>query len=251
MTLGLVNPGRCSAADLAHWRVLRAKDRLYAKQRDHLARVAQARRAVEHFLASGMPCYAGVSWGKDSTVLAHLVAGTGIPLVWVRVEPLYNPDCLLVRDEFLRQHPGAVYHEVVVNAERGPDGLWAGTGRLEEGFRQAQSRFGARYLSGVRGQESLARRARMNILGIESKNTCVPLGHWTAADVYAYLCVNDLPVHTAYGCTMGGKLDRDWLRVATLGGERGTEQGRRSWEFHYYPEDMRRIFSGYDHVSGR
>lgn len=182
-------------------------------------------------------------------MLAHLVSGTGIPLVWVRVEPLFNPDCLLVRDEFLRCND-ANYHEIVVRAERGPDGRWLGTGRLEEGFKVAAARFGPNYLSGVRGQESHARKMRMKIHGEESKHTCVPLGHWKADDVYAYLYANRLPVHPAYACTMGGTLDRDWLRVATLGGDRGTEHGRRAWEFRYYPDEMREIFAGYAHIEG-
>lgn len=245
--LMLVGTSRCRPDDLEAWAIAERKDAVWATLSVHKRRVQKASAIVAAFRHRAH--YAGVSWGKDSTVLAHLVVGTGIPLVWVRVEPLLNPDCLLVRDAFLRAHD-VPYHEIVVHAERGPDGRWLGTGRLEEGFAKAVQQFGPNYLSGVRGQESHDRKMRMKIHGHESKHTCVPLGYWTADDVYAYLHAHGLPVHPAYACTMGGALDRDWLRVATLGGDRGTEQGRRAWEFNYYPDEMRAIFSGYRHVEG-
>jgi 3'-phosphoadenosine 5'-phosphosulfate sulfotransferase (PAPS reductase)/FAD synthetase len=244
----LVGESRCRPGDLERWAELERGDAVWASTRAFARRVERARRAALSFAAKG-GCYSGVSWGKDSVALTHLLVGTRTPIVWVRVEPLSNPDCLVVRDAFLREHD-VNYHEIEVVAERDERGLWAGTGRLEQGFAEAAQRFGARYLSGVRGQESIARRNRMKIHGIESKNTSVPLGYWKLEDVYAYLYAHRLPVHPAYACTLGGLYSRDHLRVATLGGERGTEHGRRAWEFAYYPEDMHRIFAGYQHVGG-
>lgn len=243
----LVGEARCRADDLARWAELERADAVWATTKTFARRVEQARRAALSFAAVG-GCYSGVSWGKDSVVLTHLLVGTSTPIVWVRVEPLANPDCFIVRDAFLREHD-VNYDEIVVEATRDERGHWLGTGRLEQGFAEAARRFGPRYLSGVRGQESIARRNRMKIHGIESKNTSVPLGYWKTEDVYAYLYLRRLPVHPAYACTLGGLYSREHMRVATLGGERGTEHGRRAWEFAYYPEDMAKIFAGYEHVA--
>jgi phosphoadenosine phosphosulfate reductase len=244
----LVGRGRCRSDDLAAWEHHERMDAAWSSTQAFARRVARAKAAALSCAAKGN-CYAGTSWGKDSTVLAHLLVGTATPIVWVRVEPLFNPDCLIVRDEFLRQHD-INYHEVTVTATRGPDRHWLGTGRLEEGFSEAARRFGTRYLSGIRGAESGPRKQRMKFYGIESKNTCAPIGYWQGMDVFAYLYANGLPVHPAYACTMRGAYERERLRVATLGGDRGTEHGRRAWEYTYYPEEMRAIFDGYAHVPG-
>ncbi len=85
---------------------------------------------------------------------------------------------------------------------------------------------------------------RMSIHGISSLRTCAPIGWWTGGDVYAYLHQHGLPVHPAYACTMGGELDRDRVRVASLGGTRGTEFGRRQWEWAYYRDEIAVLFGG-------
>lgn len=76
--------------------------------------------------------------------------------------------------------------------------------------------------------------------GTTTRYTCAPLTRWTGDDVFAYLARGDLPVHPTYACTMGGKLDRRRLRVATLGGWRGGPD-RRAHEMLYYSEEMRAL----------
>ena len=46
--------------------------------------------------------------------------------------------------------------------------------------------------------------------------------------------------------TLGGRLDRTHLRVASLGGVRGTEMGRREWEWAYYRDELRALGLGRD-----
>jgi phosphoadenosine phosphosulfate reductase len=214
-------------------------DAVHARSRAFLARAERAREVVREFAAGGH-CYAGVSWGKDSTVLAHLVAECApeIPLVWVRVEPIKNPDCVLVRDSFLCRYRGCRYEEIVVWCERGgPDG-WHATGTLERGFREAVMRHGARRMSGVRGAESGTRKRSLVTHGIATATTARPIGWWEARDVWAYLEAYDLPVHPAYACSQAGTWDRDWIRVASLGGHRGDGVGRREWEERYYGAEL-------------
>lgn len=57
----------------------------------------------------------------------------------------------------------------------------------------------------------------------------------------ACLCSRGLPIHPAYGYLMDGILDPRRVRVASLGGERGTGWGRREWERRYYGEELAAI----------
>lgn len=92
----------------------------------------------------------------------------------------------------------------------------------------------AAHLSGVRGQESGARALRMQRWGTTTARTCAPIGWWTGLDVFAYLGLHDLPIHPAYAMNVGGMLDRERIRVASLGGKRGEGHGRAEWEARYY-----------------
>lgn len=239
----LIPSERHSCDDLSRWRELERRDAIHASTSRFARHVARAEMWLDGFVREGDGAYAGVSWGKDSTVLADMVARVvpTIPLVWIRVEPIANPDCALVRDAFLSSHPAARYEEIVVWCRRDDRG-WHATGTLESGFRQAADRFGRRHISGVRADESGARKRRMLRFGESSADTCAPIGWWRAEDVWAYLYDRRLPVHPAYAC-MGRLWDRDRIRVASLGGQRGTGHGRAEWERRYYGARLREIAS--------
>jgi len=244
----LIPTTRPTPADLAHWQRYEAMARLHARNARFRSRVDRARTELLSFVGAG-PCYAGVSWGKDSVALAALVADLvpRVPLVWVRVEPDYNPDCPLVRDAFLATHPGLRYEEIVV--ERQAEGAYRAHGTLERGMARVVEMLGTpRYLSGVRAAESAARKRRHAVFGHASKNTCAPLSLWDGLDVFAFLVSRDLPIHPAYACTMGGLLDPVWLRVSPIGPldtavweRQGDEHGRAEWERRYYGADKARI----------
>jgi len=220
----LISSERYSADDLRAWKQYARMDLL----RDVRARADASVAAIESFKRMGR-CYISVSWGKDSVVIASLASDLGLPYVWVRVEGVENPDCLLVRDAFLDSHD-VDYHEIEVPlAKRG--GLTSG-----EGFHRAALKFGKRYITGIRAQESSDRKRRMKTFGISSKNTCAPIGWWNIDDVFAYLAQHKLPIHPAYACLAGGTLKREDVRVAAIGGMRGRGMGRAEWERRYYPE---------------
>lgn len=233
----LIASRRHNQHDIDTWKRHERADGARAQLRIFGKRVDSARAALRTFAENGG--YAGTSWGKDSTVLAHMVATEApeVPLVWIRVEPICNPDCTLVRDAFLAQHPHVRYEEICVDCRRDDDG-WHASGTLERGFAQAASRYGDRYASGLRAEESGARKLRMMTHGVNSGRTCAPIGWWTAVDVFAYLFAFGLPVHPAYACSMSGLLDRAKLRVASLGGQRGTGWGRAEWERRYYGQEI-------------
>jgi phosphoadenosine phosphosulfate reductase len=205
--------------------MLERQDALHATSSRLRGKIDQAKQALERFVAGG-PCYCGVSWGKDSVAVAGLIAemGLDVPIVWIRVEPIANPDCALVRDTFLDRF-ALRYEEVEVDvSEPG------------SGFDRAARLFGRRYISGIRKVESFRRRMRMGRWGHSSRNTCAPIGWWSTDDVFGYLALHDLPVHPAYACSRGGLYARDAIRVDVIGGLCGRGGARDSWERIYYPD---------------
>lgn len=242
----MIRVSRHTAADLELWAEFEIADKVNGAS---CSLEKKADKAIDDICAFVLDkrCYAGVSWGKDSLVLAHLVwRATGIlrhaiPLVWVRVEPISNPDCEHVRDRFLERH-FVDYHEIVEHCTRDVLGDWHATGTLERGFDRAADIAGAaRHLSGVRGDESGERTRRMRRWGTTTIRTCAPIGWWTHADVFGYLAHHDLPVHPAYAMLGGGRYPRERLRVASLGGRRGDGYGRAEWEREYYGTALRRL----------
>lgn len=240
----LIDSPRITSRDRKAWDNLQRYDQLLATRLPLDELETQAVKTIEEFAALG-GCYAGTSWGKDSTVLAHLVAisKTEVPLIWVRVENWENPDCEAVRDAFLEKHPHmrARYEEIEVEAaaprwwENGAeDNTSKRTSR--GGFTIARKKYGARHISGVRAEESRQRRLVQQHWGAASKGACRPIGWWTGVDVFAYLESRSLPVHPAYAMSIGGALDRRNLRVSSLGGGRGNGHGRAEWEARYYPD---------------
>lgn len=233
----LIPCDRHSAEDLAHWRKLSAIDAMRAR-RDRRRLDAQARESARHmraFLADG-PCYLGVSWGKDSVVLAHLAAlnGLDVPRVHVHAPGYETPFNGLVRDAFFARFPCADYHEIAcaVTADGGAEE------RHAAGYAVASARFGDRYISGVRADESYARTMRLYGHGISSARTCAPLSRWRGEDVFAWCALHNLPLHPSYAMTMGGRLDRAQLRVSSVGHMRGVARGQREWEWRYYRPEL-------------
>lgn len=245
----LLPSDRLTPDDLAYWREIEAADRSNVRVRGSRIRslVDRSMDEITKFTAS-KDCYAGVSWGKDSVVMAHLIWRTMavtkvvVPLVWVRVEPIANPDCGMVRDVF-RERFYCDYSEIVVHCDRGVFD-WHASGTLEAGFQEAERRFGTRHVSGVRGEESGARAVRMRRWGPTTGKTLAPLIYWTTDDIFAYMNAYNLPIHPAYAMTAGGRWDRKHLRVASLGGQRGVQYGRREWEREYYGDVLRRLEAG-------
>lgn len=240
--MALLPSERFLPGDLAVWERLHRADVVLAKSPTLKLKAQKAIDAIVSFIGKGR-CYAGISWGKDSTPLAHLLAMSGVkvPLVYVRTKPTENPDCLTVRDLFLERFGDLVdYHEVSVQCTHGDDG-WHWDYPHWRGFREADRLFGSKHISAIRAGESGGRKIRMRNHGLESKNTLAPIGWWRAADVFAYAELHDLPVHPAYAMNYSGTYDREWLRVDSLSGHVGEEHGRHQWERLYYEQELQRL----------
>lgn len=231
----LLDSPRFMPGDREHWRRMEALDARWCLTLAFARKVDRALRALDAFHATHDGAgYCGVSWGKDSCVVAHLCAGRW-PLVWVRVLGIENPECSAVQAEFARQ-TGFASVTIDVHLDVDSDGVAHATGTLERGFAEAVARFGRPHVSGIRSDESSSRRMRHARWGENSPHTCAPLSAWTGEDVFAYLHLHQLPVHPAYAMTLGGRLDRNRIRVASIGGKRGTGVGRAEWEQTYYSD---------------
>ncbi len=221
----LIHSPRHRTDDVDTWIASERVDAIECQMSGFRHRVSESVKTIVEFVAAG-PCYAGVSWGKDSVVLAHLVHlyAPDVPLVWVKTQR-FNPDCPQVRDVFLSMFPTARYDEVDVpyDVADGP------------GFKMVAGRYVDRYISGVRADESGPRRVGLKNRGLSTAHTCSPLGWWMGRHIFAYLYDLGLPVHPAYACTQGGLWSRERLRVSSLGAEQGTQFGRAEWENYYYP----------------
>lgn len=235
--------GRATARDIEAWERFRRHYVAHGALALHQRRVQRAESELLKFTERVPRCYCGVSWGKDSVVVADMVSRLApqIPLVWIRVSPIENPDCFAVRDTFLEMHPRQSYREIVIGSKF-RDGEYHATGTLEQGFEIAANEFGDAHVSGIRGAESGMRALRVARYGESSARTCAPIARWDGADVFAFLIARRLPIAEAYACTIGGNLDPCRIRVASLGGKRGDGWGRAAWEWRYYEQEMLQLF---------
>jgi len=250
--MGLIRVPRHTAADISAWERWERQDAAWSRTQAFRDRCREAIDTIVAF-ASGGPCWLSVSWGKDSTVLAHLgwsvreEYGIDLPMVWIVWTRSQNPHCPLVRDAFLSRWPMPYSEQIAdwTDDVEDPEVVW------QEAIRAVHAVHGPRWIGGMRADESAMRRRRM-ARGLVVSGSCQPMGHWEARDVWAYLYVHDLPVHPAYAMTFGGAMDRDRIRVAALLRqetrrnpasyrmeleERGTGMGRAYWEAAYYGDE--------------
>lgn len=243
----LIPSRRLTAEDLSLWGELESADRLRPPTQ---AKIDRSLAAIRDFAIA--PCYCGVSWGKDSVVVAYLcrIAAPHVPLIHLRPTN-HNPDCDAVRDAYLASFPGQQYSEVPIDygdlhAQRLPhheldkltDQRWYAA------IRECGKRFGGRHVLGIRADESTGRKLRQLVHGESSPNGCAPITQWSAADVFGCLAAHDLPAHPAYAMLGGGRWPREWLRVAEIGDTHGTGGGRAEWEREYYGDVLRRLEAG-------
>lgn len=241
----LIPSHRHTPADLAHWHEQELADHL--PHHRHADRLLAAKLDIENFIEHRGRVYAGVSWGKDSVVVAHLLYrfARHVPLMHLRPTN-HNPDCDAVRDAYFAAFPGQPYEEVPVDYS-GIDRTRLTREELDRATDQrwyaAIRQFGKSYsgcILGIRADESATRRLRMLQWGVQSPTTLAPIGFWPTRDVFSYLARNRLPVHPAYAMTGGGLWERERIRVAEIGDTCGTGNGRAEWEAQYYGDCLRR-----------
>lgn len=236
---------RCTDDDWCVWEDRARADSVIAATRSFRTRLTKSMDGLSRF-CGGERGYIGVSWGKDSCAVVKLALLTDVdwPLVYVRLDPVENPDCVLVRDAWLNRYPQLAnrYHEVSVRCAIKPStGRYDTNAAYAAGFRECARMFGERRVSGVRAEESGSRSLAMAVHGagdVDSK-TARPIGWWKSGDVFALL--RDEALHPAYPCSMAGSWERGRVRVNNLWGLYGEGHGRAEWERRYYREELAQI----------
>jgi phosphoadenosine phosphosulfate reductase len=173
------------------------------------------------------------SWGKDSIVLLHLLFITGIkiPVVFVK-NPRYNPDCLLVRDEFLKKYD-INYHEIEVSHITKNKG--------KKNWDMIDDKFGKYRIIGIRNDESNIRKMIFKIYGHNSKFSCRPLSLWKIQEIFSYIEKNNLPLCPVYGYLGEGFYKRDLLRTHSIVDDFKGNPNGKEWEKKYYPDILNKL----------
>lgn len=242
----LLSSHRHSSRDLAIWREHEEADMVA----DLAGKPDYASECIRRFVSIPRLCYAGVSWGKDSVVIAHLLwmHARHVPLIHLRPTN-HNPDCDTVRDAYFRDFPGQQYQEITVDYS-GIDRIRWSNDQIDKATDQqwyaaidkCTAVYG-RHILGIRSSESPGRRIRMCRWGEATANSLAPIGRWSTMDVFACLAQYRLPVHPAYAMLGGGRWLRCSVRVAEIGDTHGGGRGRREWEQEYYGDILRRLES--------
>lgn len=225
----LIASSRHTKADLALWQDYESTDLIHSVKG---ALLTETLHILEDVIAAG-DCCAYTSWGKDSVVLCYFLAllKADIPVVYVRRGLKDNPDCDLVRDAFLETHQ-LNYFEREYSAEVNIAG---------KEWKLVAQEFGRRSITGIRADESNTRLLSVFRHGITTDNVCRPLAFWKSKDIFAFMTQMGLPVHPAYACLGGGRYQREHLRTHSVGGKRGSGNGRNEWEREYYPDCLNLI----------
>ncbi len=240
----LIRSCRHTAADLELWVALERADKEHAKRIDK--KIAKAKERLLAFSRQG-GFYVNISWGKDSVVLAHLcwVLREEIGMPWWFHRSLRPSFVVEEIDQVAAAFFSRFSYPLYMKLE-----MWSDDSSMLRAACQ-QLADTDRYATGVRADESGPRKISGRYHGAMTYRACRPLIDWSAQDVFAYLARYDLPVHPWYAMLGGGRWDRDRIRVERLGGDEGTEFGRREWEQEYYGDVLRRIEAGcYLHSSG-
>lgn len=249
--MALIEVDRHRKKDLKHWRTFKKICSTRLHMSEYRDKIEEAKNIIREFSSSVSLFYVGCSWGKDSLTVTHLVnceMQLDVPVVWVKLDPIFNPHCEIVRDNFVSdQLSEDLYDEIEVKCPH-KNGYYDARTAYQKGFRTASRRHGAKYISGVRKEESSVRQLRSKRWGAITKNTCAPLNNWEAEEVFAYLIDNDLPIHPAYAMNMNGIYDTRRLRVTCLAITNGSEFGKRQWDMEYYPEEMKKLGTYNDEI---
>ena len=218
----LIGSPRHRRADLELWRSLEEADQVAGRSRPSAARIGESRRSIAVFAGEGT-CYAGISWGKDSVVLAYLLwlEAPGIPLIHLRPTN-HNPDCDAVRDDYLARFCGQPYREVPVDygdlhsrrladcqLDRKTDEQWY------RAIGDSEKRHGGRRILGIRSAESFGRMIRTLRWGLTTANTLRRSPDGAAPRSLAFWPSTDCPFIRPMRC---------WARVA--GPEKGSGSPR-------------------------
>jgi phosphoadenosine phosphosulfate reductase len=240
----LIDSDRLTDTDRRMWEEWLQADIIRARSAAHERNVEKTKDIVRAFCEKGKPYYVGLSWGKDSVTLAHLMVQCGADPLFVYIrnlarEPEGNA---AVRDAFLKRYP-IQYEERAYDYSAADDTYFDRNGKpckWQHILAELKREYGC-HVTGIRYDESAKRRRRFRFYGTETEYSFAPFRYMTVYDIFAYLWKHDLPVHPNYAMTGGGRWDKYKIRVAAVGNREGDGMGRTEWEREYYGDVLNRM----------
>jgi phosphoadenosine phosphosulfate reductase len=218
--------------DLELWKEYEEADKIYYDSHDMAEKESKAIEIIKSF----NPDYISISWGKDSVVLAHLCYMAGIYNYCHFTHKADAPYYSIVRDFFLKKY-NINYEEIYKNIDI----------KINEFFefhknnisKIAQQKYGKKYITGIRIEESGKRKLTLKTYGIISKNRCSPLAFWKNKDIFAYLVKYNLPIHPNYAMLGNGRYKRERIRTGPL--FMASQYGNETWEKEYYRDELNKL----------
>lgn len=185
---------------------------LYAKTREHRAKIERAERVIVDALSLASSWYVALSGGKDSTCVLDLVrrqapetpAVTSIsrwrlPETTAYLESV--PNLALVADD---ESHGLDWAANWDSQEQAAKEMPAATWTADHPQRRSLGRSEAGCFLGLRADENRTRRLLLRSRGplyfceTTGKHHCHPLAWWTVQDVWAYVLSREIPYSRAY-----------------------------------------------------
>lgn len=240
----LISCDRHTKKDLVHWEMWKLIDKANSLSEGFNKRCEETIKKLKAYFRQNPQCYVGVSWGKDSVVLAHMIFNhiKKDPLhIYIRMLDNENPYSGTVRDLFINQYP--INYEEISYSYQQSDASWFKNGKPDRWYQiidDLKKKYGA-HVTGIRKDESAKRKIRFICYGRQTVNSFSPFDNFTVSDIFAYLYKFNLPIHPNYAMTSGGLWERNRIRVASIGNREGDGMGRLEWEKQYYGDFLRKI----------
>jgi phosphoadenosine phosphosulfate reductase len=236
-------------------------------------RIEQARRKAEAGLVVMRHPYIALSFGKDSTVMAHILLSCWpqLPVLYVNCGQWDEwPDTPRVKAAFLRRCPCAFTELTgpsIVEAYISAGGLYVQDEEATPTARRAQREYGLSLTKildaeaqqrgydgvfvGLRREESdnrarlFATRGTLYWAATRQQWICHPLADWHAADVWAYIVRHELPYNELYDLAPEG---RERARNGAMMGTRSARHGRLVFLKRMYPDWFNQLAARFPEV---
>ena len=163
-----------------------------------LSKIEVAKKLIKKYSSKYPKNGTAISFGKDSTVLAHLVKSIKPDALFFAVlADTEFPETLELRDRLVKEWRLNYREYIFVNNPSKGLGECC-RGLKVEKFKEAVSDLDC-WFSGIRKDEGLTRSDFQYVNEIDRLIKVNPILDFTEKDIWRYIAINDLPVNPLYG----------------------------------------------------